>query len=283
MNDIKQAYETLGLSPDASRDEVEKRYDLLLRKEKNADIDGRIASINQAYRLIRSKDHEQRVAEKSKNQSRLGAKLEHFWTYYKLHTIGAVIAVVLAVTIIQGVLDHRREQAYLASLPPASLEIMIYGDFYKPDMEQFEQNLLMVMEDWERIRTIFTFFPLQANDQFDVAYQQKSILSLQTERPEMYIADEENFDRLMFQHVYQPLDDMEEALSKAFGEENLIYRKAEDDAEEHLYGVNLKGNPVFDKVFARKEMDPYVGISVVASQQENAEKLLLALGSSAQQ
>ena len=48
MHDIKDAYELLGLSENASKEDIEKRYSILLKKYKNVGTDDKDSNENLA-------------------------------------------------------------------------------------------------------------------------------------------------------------------------------------------------------------------------------------------
>lgn len=272
MHNLKQAYEKLGLSSGSSLDDVEKAYEMHLRRTRRVHDPMPISEISEAYRQIKQYEFDQSLSERSKRQGPWAEKLEHFWYHYKFHFIGIVTLLLLIGSLVHSSLEHRREQALLASLPPASLEIMIYGDFYKPNLERLEQSLLHRFPDWQRVRTIFSYYPLKTNDPFAISMRQKSAIDLYMENPDVFITDLGNFERLSTQNAFEPLDHMQEALKAAFGSERLIY----EQMNGQLIGVNLTGTVVFENIFVNED-ESVVSISNQASHSLQAEQFLRAL------
>ena len=104
MEDLKQAYELLGLQEGADREEVEKRYFLLIRRTRTskqraeatgqADVSSSpsLEDVNHAYKLILAAE-DQKTNEafnvnaygKYKKMAGSAAKVDHFFSYYKFH------------------------------------------------------------------------------------------------------------------------------------------------------------------------------------------------------
>ncbi len=262
MEEIKKAYQTLGLSEDATLDEVEKQYSIWVRREKNRNRLGEkvgdaetfdFAAINAAYRLIRRTIDEQANPEAStsaKKRPRWAEKMDHFWEYYKLHTIGAIILIVIIGSIIQGVIQTQREKAFEASLPPIDATITLFGEFrmfaQEPDLSPMEQQILSLMPEWQRVKIDYVYAPLEARDQFDIGMQQRSMIVLATERPDIYIVDDRNFARLARQGAFLPLTSMTEEWKNQLREDKFIYATVEGENQSALLGLDITLSRIFE-------------------------------------
>jgi len=260
MEEIKKAYEILGLSEDATLDDVEKQYSIWVRREKNRNRLGEkvgeaesidFAAINAAYRLIRQKLDEQSNSEAltaTNKRPRWVEKTEHFWEYYKLHTIGAIILIVIIGSIVQGVIQNQREKAIEASLPPIDVTITLFGEFrmfaQDPDLSPMEQQIYSLMPEWQRVKLDYVYAPLEARDQFDIAMQQRSMIVLATERPDIYVVDDRNFARLARQGAFLPLTSLAEEWKNLVGEEKLYYASVEGVSQSALLGLDITSSPI---------------------------------------
>src|SRR5690606_40941548 len=123
MTELEQAYTTLGLDSQATKDEVEARYDQLLKRERakikrgeSTHDNPEFAKITQAYRTILDDDlkkyteqFEQQEYGKYKGMADKAKKMDHFWHYYKWHTIAAISLIGLIIYIIVGVVEHQEQ------------------------------------------------------------------------------------------------------------------------------------------------------------------------------
>lgn len=259
MEELKLAYETMGLPENAAKEEVEKRYTTLMRKERaraqqlrhegKDEDDGYFATITQAYRLILEYDakkqadafNEQEYG-KYKKMAGQAQKMDHFWRYYKFHTLGAIAAVALIIYGIFSFINYREEQERLANLPPADLTISFMGNYMlkedAPKKEPIETALLTAFPEWQRFITSVTMVPSDEAQQF--AYLQKAVLVLATEHPDVYIMDRNIFNWIGNQGVLLNLDTYAEGELKPLLKDGISMKlKTDEDPKEHVYGFDL--------------------------------------------
>lgn len=246
--ELKQAYEILGLPEDATRDQVENRYFILLKKSRSDQSRIQsgdetpapdLAEVNRAYNLILGIESEKTGTIKKQS------KFAHFMYYYKNHLIISIIIVLVAGYMVKEGIDKRREAA---NLPPASLSMSVFGNFYFADVEILEQNLLKLFPDWKRIAMTHTYVPSEIKSEQDMAMQQKSVLSLMTEQSNLYILDPKNFVSLASQGALVRLDKLEGWSSLQVPPDMLRSVQAEEDTAAMPYGIDITGNPAFEGV-----------------------------------
>jgi hypothetical protein len=109
----KNAYEILGVNKDASKNEIERRYTILLKKHrlensKNSD-DKEFDEITEAYNLLMGYSTELPVERKNKKPNpvlkKLGIneeKAANFLHYYKHHIIISIIVLVVLITSVKS-------------------------------------------------------------------------------------------------------------------------------------------------------------------------------------
>ncbi|MCD9024882.1 hypothetical protein [Cohnella silvisoli] len=246
LEELKKAYEILGLPEDATREQVENRYFILMKKaraeqSRAADNDGEdstldLAEVNRAYNLVLG------IESQKSTTVEKPTKLGHFFYYYKLHVIVGIIIVLIAGYMIKDGIDKRRAAA---NLPPANLSVSVFGNFYFADVGLLEQNMLKLVPDWKRIATTLVFVPTEIKSQQDMAMQQKSVLMLMTEKSELYITDEKNFKSLSAQGAFVSLNQFEGWSSLNVPKDKLRLGRTDEDKEDHPYGIDVTGNPVF--------------------------------------
>jgi hypothetical protein len=288
--DLKTAYERLGLPEDATREMVEKRYDMLLRQERRRIRAGggespEFAEITRAYRFILEQEEKQVVSELTEQQygkykqfAGLAEKIDHFFSYYKWHTLGAILLIGVILYGINAYIEHKEEQARLAALPPIDVYGMMLGQFFVPDgsadTENLEAAMLGHFPDWKRVELELLTFSLEARSELDIAMLQKASVLLATEKPDIYILDSETYPWLAQTGILMELDELaagrfssllpEDAAVKAFGgEEN----------GEHVYGIDLTDSPLIGELPLHKDRF-IVGIRRDAERADNALQLI---------
>jgi hypothetical protein len=295
VEDIRKAYETLELPEDATLEQVERQYDIWVRREKNRNRQGHdsletnqvvdFATITAAYRLIKA--HRQAIEEpvqldNMRRKPLWMEKFEHFWEYYKLHTLGAIILLVIIGSIVQGVVQNQREKAIEAALGPIDVNISMFGAYRiisesdEPDFTSMQQQIIAYLPEWNRVKVNLVYSPQEAKDEFDLAMQQKSMIALATEQPDVYISDQWNFTRLANQGLFLPLTVYEAELRDVVGESKLVYAKTQEDTQPVLYGIDISKSRVF-KEMVISDQPKIVAVRVNAQNRDKSIALLRAL------
>ncbi|OBR67359.1 hypothetical protein A7K91_19265 [Paenibacillus oryzae] len=287
----------MGLAPMAEKEEVEKRYTTLLKRERarqkqsaseSASSEGRdepeFTKITEAYRYIL--EYEDRKITEAFNQQEYGKyggmaekaqKVDHFWRYYKFHTLGAIALIALLIYGINSYIDHREHQKYLASLPPVDVHVSFFGTFMLPegqkDQTAVNAALLSHFPEWQRVDSTITFVP--QDDMNQMAYLQKAAVTLVTEKADVYIMDRSMLQYIGTQGVLMELDDKTDII-KGLDEKRLQKLTVtpgvldETPGEEHIYAIDLSGSWL-DKELPLLKMDLFAGVRVNS---ENPEKAL---------
>lgn len=268
MEDLKQAYDLLGLPEGADREDVEKRYFLLIRRarsskqreESSAQTDVSAApnleDVNRAYKLILAAEdqktneaYNENAYGKYKKMAGSAAKVDHFFSYYKFHLLGSIAVILILIFGIKAYVDHRHEQAELAKLPPADVTVSFFGNYISDqgsyptseDIKPMESKILAQFPEWKRVIVFMTYVPSEMKSEQDSALLQKSMLELITNKPDIYILDRVNFMKLAKDGALLPLDGKLPALDK-----NKAVKTATNDepSNEHIYGYDITASPL---------------------------------------
>lgn len=251
--ELQKAYETLGLPTDATREQVENRYFILLKRERaqhqrageGDSGDGSqggtdLSEISKAYRLILGLE-----SEKTSTEPKQG-KVAHFFYYYKVHLIVGIIILLFAGYTIKESIDKRNAEARLG---PIDLSVAVMGNYYFADTELLQQNMLKLVPDWNRIKTTLTYIPTEIKSQQDIALQQKSVLVLMSEHDEIYFLDQKNFDSLVFQEAFRKIDDLPGFSELGVPEVKIVLSKTESDqTNAAAFGIDVTGSPIFQGI-----------------------------------
>lgn len=289
MDDLKQAYELLGLTEGASKEEVEKRYFILLRRdrsnkqreagEQEDSSSPSLEEINRAYRLILGHE-DQKTMEKYTEASygkykKMGPtvqKIDHFFSYYKFHVLGVIVLIAAIIYGINAYNNHRQEQAELAKLPPVDVSVSFFGEYFSADgtypmsdLKPLETKFESQFPQWKRIVPYFTYVPQQMQSEQDSALMQKSIIDLMMNKADVYILDKPNFLKLAQDGSLLPLDgDAASKMSFTFKPESALKSATQDDPTEHVYGVDISGSPLLKDL-------PVLGKEYIAGIRINGE------------
>ncbi|REK77532.1 J domain-containing protein [Paenibacillus paeoniae] len=286
MDDLKQAYKVLGLKEHAPKEEVEKRYSTLVRREKARSKSGdragdeEFGQMTNAYKLILASEDEkftqafnEKEYGKYKNMAGKAQKLDHFWRYYKFHTLGAIALIGVIIYGIMSYIDHKEHERYLASLPPMDLEVTFMGTFMEEsgqDKNLVVESLMEPFPEWKRVEYSTIFVP--QDDMGRYAYLQKALVTLMAEVPDLYLMDKYMFEWLGPQGALLPLDTRSELA--AYGDSPAaLSLQTDDDPEGSVYGIDLSKSQLF-KDLPMMKIELIAGVRANAKHPDNAVKFI---------
>lgn len=272
MDDLKKAYQQLGLPENASREEVEQAFDRVLRKSrsrKGADAaDSEYERSLRAYKLITGYEDQRKLEQMSQERyakwGKFAGKAEQvddFFRIYRTHVIVGIIALVVLIFGINAFVDYRAEQKRIAALPPLDLSILFIGNFAANDPtneeEALEQAILKQFPEWNRVDLQITYVP----EQGEMVYRQKAMAIIATEKPDLYIIDRPTFDWISGGGGFKNLQEESEGLLSALLPDHAALRaQAEEDPEPQVYAIDLTSSELADQLpLLKKDMIAAVG------------------------
>lgn len=287
MDNLKQAYEVLGLSENASRQEVEKAFEMLLRrsKGKNASSPDLFEQQVKAYKFIVNHEDQSKIDYMSAQRySKWGKfadkaeKTDDFFRINKTKILLSIIGVVVIIAAIFTFMNHREEQKRLAALPPIDLSILYVGNFMVDEqnggIDSLEKAMLSQFPEFKRFQLEITYLP-PTNEAgvsgADMAYQQKAMAILATERPDIYVMDDATFEWIGKSGIFKNLDEETENKWKSWVSEATALKVInEDEQKEHVYGIDVSDNELFNQLPLYKEK----AILTIRDDSENMDKAL---------
>lgn len=291
MDQMKEAYERMGLPEDATKEQLDDRYSLLMRQTRSnqrrepdraEEIEAEFAEITKAYKLI--VEEKDRQALEEMQQRRYGKfgkfagtaeKVDHFFRYYKFHVLGGIALVALLIYIGVSISNHQAEKERLASLPPVDLEVMFLGSYMNQDagedLKPIEDAILAQFPEWKRVTVTLNYVPpLDSNNPQDAAMLQKALLVLTTEPSDLYIMDQNAFDWVGHQGIVRPLEpEVEGEWKDLLTPEMLLKGKNEEDGSEHVYAVDIKNSKLSEEL-PLIEAEMFAGIQGETERNANA-------------
>lgn len=256
-DNLKQAYEVLGLPENASREELEREFDILLRRSRSRNLDpGEAEEIErkiQAYKQIVETEEQRKLAELTRRRyekwgkfAGTAEKVDDFFRLYRNYVIIGIIAIAAIIWGTNAYLNHLEEQRRLAALPPIDLSIIMAGNYMTDDqnggVDALEQAMTAQIPGFQRVEIEMLYLPMQgeALTTADIAYQQKAMAVIASTSPDIYITDAPTFEWLSNGGAFLSLDDLVNGELKDFlTEDSLVKDVSDEDNTEHVYGIKV--------------------------------------------
>ncbi|MNC06221.1 hypothetical protein D3C75_537280 [compost metagenome] len=256
MNEkLKQAYERLGLSENVSREEINKRFDLLLKRRRSKSSDDERSAPEedfQAFKFILDSLDEQEISEAEQQRlakygklSGAASKWERFMRLYKTHVIVTVIVLIVLAVGGNALYNNWQHKKYLASLPPLDASIMFIGNFGLQDTsgktDALNEAIIKQYPEWKRVDASITYLPRtgEGADSFDMNFMQKAVVELAANHPDILILDEATLEWIGGQDGFQDIKSIVESGKIAKDDARLKWGKNPESGQEELYGVDI--------------------------------------------
>ena len=277
---MKDAYEVLGVKETASKDEIKKRYDVLLKKhwmmesgqlsEANPEVS--FEDINRAYNLIMGYD----TGEKPENTKKANPlfkklnldekKVNNFFYYYKVHMIVGIVVVLFLAFTLKGCVTAIK----------ADLSVDFIGNFNYNQSDPLAQKIKNDIPGLKAAEVEIIPLTGNLNSQQEYAFQTKAMVVLSAGDVDVYIMDKVNFEKYGKQGVFSSLDDLAAQLNIDRNVNKDYILTSVNEKSEHLYGIDVSKSSVL------KESGVIIngaiaGIRADAKHQENAVKLIKLL------
>ncbi|MFD5017996.1 hypothetical protein ACFWMP_03730 [Paenibacillus sp. NPDC058367] len=257
MNEkLKEAYERLDLPVDITREELNKKFDLHLKRRKSNSSETEAAAYEEeflAYKTILDGIDQQEIQEaEDKRLEKWGAfsgiarKSENFFRLYKVHTFVSIV--VLLVLIFGGNALYNQYQAkkYEASLPPVDVTIMFLGNYESQDPsgkdEELKQEIVNRYPAWKRVKTEVVYLPSTGGEgggALDMTYIQRAMAMLAADRPNILILDDATFDWIGQQQGLKNLEPFVKSAGLPLDDIRLKRIKNTENGEEWITGVDI--------------------------------------------
>ncbi|MRH43914.1 hypothetical protein GH741_14825 [Aquibacillus halophilus] len=252
--DIKEAYTILGVSEQASINELEDRFFILIKREKTAretdshdsnhhiDLD----QLDEAYNLVRANILGDTTEESENSDRSLRGKIDNILYHYKFHIIGGIFLLLIVGSFLFTIVNQQIEKARLGEQVPPALTIVLLGEYQSEDLTPLQDHLASLFPEWERIKLDLLYTPKESRSQQDYGTVIKNQVTLTQANPDILIVDKHQYDQLVDLGSFLSLDQLSEDLAGKIDNEGLLYHQSEDDEEQHLYGINISTSEIFN-------------------------------------
>jgi hypothetical protein len=276
--DRAEACGILGVREDATRDDIEKRYGIILKKCRMAVNDPEYTNASTedmekataAYNLLMGYDTGIHVEERNIKPNpvlkKLGVdekKVKNFFYYYKFYLLFGVITLLL---IVFGV------KSCVTRVDP-DLNIAFVGDFRYYTSETLEKKIKDNLPEVKAPSVDGAYITAGGNSQQDYSMQMKAMVLLAAGDIDVYIMDETNFLKYGSQAAFESIDQLAEQY-KVDSSKNSIYAlKPEGEQETHLYGIDVSSSDILNDqgIIGEKKI---VAISARAKHHEKAVRFV---------
>lgn len=256
MNEkLKQAYDRLGLSENVSREEINKRFDLLIKRRRTKASDEERSAPEedfQAFKFILDSMDQQEIQEAEQERlakygklSGAASKWERFMRLYKTHVIVSVIVLIVLAFGGNALYNNWQHRKYLATLPPLDASIMFLGNFGVQDTsgktDALNEAIVKQFPQWKRVDATISYLPRtgEGADSFDMNYMQKAVVELAAQHPDILILDKATLEWVGGQSGFQDLSAIVDSGKMAKDDARLKWGKNPESGQEELYGVDI--------------------------------------------
>ncbi len=240
----------MGVSKDATEEEIEKQYELWLLKHKSAQMTDSsnklpvdLDTVTEAYRKIKDDQEQNKMKSEENGQTKhpFKEKVNHFWYYYKAHTILGLLFIFLIVFLINNVIENKR---YQEDLVPAEINIIFFGSYPHLDLNAFEENIMVRFPEWDSVSIDLVDLSGEVTSHFGAAVHQRNIITHMEKDFDIYITDSQTMPE--HHELFQPFEELETEVMLSVDESRLLYADFENGEEEHLYGIHMSDSPIFE-------------------------------------
>ncbi|MCX7841905.1 MAG: hypothetical protein N2489_02375 [Clostridia bacterium] len=282
MQDLRNAYEILGVKEGADKDEIIKRYDILLKKIRISKANGEdpginIDEINKAYNTLMgysTGEPEERELPPSNTLSgylfkMMGIdeyKARNFLYYYKFHIIAVLASVLLAGYFVYSIVNRVEPE----------LSIVVAGDLYIQDTEDLRQKFKAELPELNEISLDHIILSEKLDGQQAYAMQMKLVTLMAAGDIDVFILDRENFNKYAKSGAFMSLDSMVNELGIDKNDNKDFILKAGENEEEHLYGFDASNSKLLQDIKSIDEKK-IAALKVNSKHMNNALKFLKLL------
>lgn len=276
MLETVEAYKILGVNSNASRNEIEKRYSILLKKRRMAEAQEEDAvaaqedfnRVTEAYNLLMG--YEEPVEEEPQTPNpvleKMGIdekKARNFFYYYKYHILIGLVALIVIVFTVKGCVER---------VDPDFTTVFI-GQISYTDTDLLYNQIKEAVPDIKEPGFDGAFITASGDGAQDYAMVMKSAAIMAAADTDLYIMDKTNFLKYAKNEAFISLDDIAARLGADPSKNKEYVLATESDPAEHLYGIDLSGSKALAQAkIAGTEL--IAAIPVTAKKQETSVKLI---------
>jgi hypothetical protein len=239
--DRNDALEILGLSTDATANEIEHRYAIMVKRLKAGKDRTEMDKVSEAYDFLTGRIVEKEPPDPRDDRVVLGMtvrKWKHFWEYERTKTLFIIGISVAVVSILYTVITNT----------PPDFSFTTIGDLMISEDTQFQSFISAQMPEVKKAQTDGAYISTAGDGETDTVGFQKAFVLIAAGTLDVVALDGNQFVRYGDQGAYLSLDDFYAGLSATVSADVLakvVPMKAKVSVEnsgdgiEHIYGLDV--------------------------------------------
>ncbi|HEY9059057.1 MAG TPA: DnaJ domain-containing protein [Pseudobacteroides sp.] len=283
MAEQRDSYEVLGLKKEAGKDDIIKRYNLLMKKYKGdknikSDEDRKrsIEEIEAAYNLLMGYDFDSLAGGKLSEEAKKPPnpilkkinvdekKLGNVIYYYKIPVIIGIIVLVSVFLLIKSIVTNVEPD----------LIIKLVGLYPSQGVETLEDKIEAGISGTKEVQIDPIVFWDKANPAVESSMEMKFVTMSGTGKVDAYFLDKERFDKLMaMTNRVQELDHIVKKYENKIDAKNIYKVKLKNKDTEHVYGIGVEKSSLF-KGTGLENFKIILSVGVDGDNDENTMKLI---------
>lgn len=268
MLDVNEAHKILGVNKDASKNEIERRYSIILKKHRMLDAEGHnseetedINQITMAYNLLMGyiePPTEEELKAPNPLMEKMGIdekKARNFFYYYKVHIIIGIIALIVIAFTVKGCVtrvDPDFNLAFVGNIGYSNTDILkntiktsiptikepgFDGAYITSSSSDGQQETGKQAEGQQ------STVP-QTDGQQEYAMQMKAMVLFSAADVDLFILDNASYKKYAAQGAFISLDDIASKLEVASEKSKSYMIENSEDKTTHLYGIDVTNSKV---------------------------------------
>jgi hypothetical protein len=274
---IEDAYKILDLEVNANKEELEKRYTILIKKYRGlvisevdtekAEAVRELEEVTDAYNSIKEAELQAIRARIQSKQNpvfkKMGVdeyKARNFMHYHKYHIIFGIIGLLAIVYTIYS----------FATKVNPDFNVTAIGNFYSQDTAPMKQTIKEKMPEVKEPSIEVITIGGDTKGQQEYAMQMKAMAVMAAGDIDVFILDKENFDKYAAGGAFADLGKGLDGLQ--VNKDKVCKAKNSDSNEEHIYGFEVGSSSLLQNIKGAKEQK-IVAISASTKNYDKALKL----------
>ena len=238
-----EACEILGISKGANKNDIERRYSILIKKHRASVSEGTtdaseqaaFEEITEAYNFLMGY-LEPKVEEPFRKPNPLMKKMgidekkaKNFFYYYKFHMIIGIVILLVIVFSVRGCVNTVKPDFTTAFV----------GQISYADTDNLKKSIQTGVPEIKEPGFDGAFLTADGNSEQDYAMQEKAMVLFAAADIDLFVLDKVNFEKYAKQGAFVSLDDIAAQIG-ADKEANKDYAlKSLYDTASHLYGIDI--------------------------------------------
>jgi hypothetical protein len=233
--DRKTACSIFALQEDASMEDIERAYDILLRRKMQQQREGKdetedvlFQKYTEAYNYLKG--------DTGRKKQGIGSRIFNFFLYYKTPIIVAVIILIFAAAIVR--------QSFFPE--KTDLNIQICGEVHPQELglDALGKNIRAGIPEFGSIRLGVTPLKHNAEDTTSLTNSNKIFVDLSIGKLDVFIMDQYLYEKYASLGIFMDLGAAADEMSVPVSQREGLYARAKNDASDKLYGIDVTKSQV---------------------------------------